>query len=192
MWRLNGTARSANGTASRPCDASSSRDLAKANLYDATLRPKSTIPRQHSTSDGSSVTNPRVPSATGPVCQLTGPDQQDSQKGLQAAVRVPDWSTAQGLSWCRRGNLNAPSQRHHAPRPVGLYFAQPVLTDRSNPRGCLRGSPGETVADADGRRFRLLIGHDGDRHHHLSELQITLGVFLMRNDRVAVITDRDR
>jgi len=66
------------------------------------------------------------------------------------------------------------------------------LKHKVRPRGCLRGSPGETVADADGRRFRLLVGHDGDRHHHLSELQITLGVFLMRNDRVAVITDRDR
>ncbi len=73
-----------------------------------------------------------------------------------------------------------------------IYRAQPVLTDRSYPRGCPRGSPGETVADVDGRRFRLLVGHDGDRHHHLSELQITLGVFLMRNDRVAVITNRDR
>ena len=36
----------------------------------------------------------------------------------------------QRFSTCRRGDLNAPSQRHHSPRSFGFSFGQPVLPDR--------------------------------------------------------------
>ena len=50
---------------------------------------------------------------------------------LSTAIREGLQHAPNTLSlWCRRGDLNAPSQRHHRPTSVALSSPQPVLPDR--------------------------------------------------------------